>query len=84
MTTRLDRLKNAFSEALGTSPTVNFESLEYAKSSGWDSVAHMKLVSEIENAFDIMLDTDDVIGMSSFRVAKEIVSKYGVDLNSAQ
>lgn len=84
MATRLDRLKSAFSEALALPPDTNFDSLEYAKSAGWDSVAHMKLVSEIENAFDIMLDTDDVIGMSSFPIAKDIVAKYGVDLNSAQ
>jgi acyl carrier protein len=84
MTTGLDRLSNAFVEALGVSPDAAFDDLEYAKTPGWDSVAHMRLVAEIESAFDIMLDTDDVINMSSFRVAKEIVSKYGVSLDSAQ
>jgi acyl carrier protein len=84
MTTGLERLKHAFSEALGLASDADFDHLEYAKTSGWDSVAHMKLVSEIENTFDIMLDTDDVINMSSFRVATEIVSKYGVAPDSAQ
>jgi acyl carrier protein len=84
MPTNADRLKTAFSEALGVAPDANFDELEYAKTRGWDSVAHMRLVSEIENVFDIMLDTDDVIGMSSFPVAKEIVAKYGVDLSAAQ
>lgn len=84
MPTNTDRLKAAFSEALGVGPDANFEQLEYAKTRGWDSVAHMRLVSEIENAFDIMLDTDDVIGMSSFPVAKEIVAKYGIDLNATK
>ncbi len=83
MTTGLDRLKNCFSEALGVGPDADFDDLEYAKTSGWDSVAHMKLVAEIESAFDIMLDTDDVINMSSFRVAKEIVSGHGIALDSA-
>jgi len=32
------------------------------KTPGWDSVAHMRLVAEIESAFDIMMDTEDVIG----------------------
>ena len=40
----------------------------------------MQLVSTIETAFDLMLDTDDVIGMSSYDKAKEIVRKYGVAL----
>ncbi|HVW10525.1 MAG TPA: acyl carrier protein [Bryobacteraceae bacterium] len=84
MATKLDSLKTAFSDALGVAPDTKFDDLAYAKSAGWDSVAHMKLVSEIENVFDIMLDTDDVIGMSSFPVAKDIVAKYGVDLDSPQ
>lgn len=83
MPTNADRLKTAFSEALGVAPDTNFDQLEYAKTRGWDSVAHMRLVSEIENTFDIMLDTDDVIGMSSFPVAKDIVAKYGIDLSAA-
>ena len=44
----------------------------------WDSVAHMQLVNAIELAFDIMLDTDDVIAMSSYQKAREIVGKHGV------
>ena len=36
----------------------------------------MALVAEIEAAFDIMLETDDIIDMSSFAKAKEIVAKY--------
>jgi len=46
---------------------------------GWDSVSHMLLVSEIENAFDIMLDTDDVIDFSSFEKGKEILKKYEIE-----
>ena len=74
----LDRLKNAYVEAIGVSPSSDFESFEYAKTAGWDSVAHMRLVAAIEGAFDIMLDTEDVIDMSSFRKAREILGKYDV------
>ena len=41
----------------------------------------MKLIADIELAFDIMLDTDDVIDMSSFPIARKIVAKYGVSLD---
>jgi acyl carrier protein len=76
--TALDRLKNAYMEALGVSPASDFEAFEYAKTAGWDSVAHMRLVAGIETAFDIMLATEDVIDMSSFRKAREILGKYDV------
>jgi acyl carrier protein len=70
------KLQGAFVRALGVPEDADFESMEYSKTAGWDSVAHMALVAEIEGAFDIMLSTEDVIGMSSFHKAKEIVAKY--------
>lgn len=77
-----ERLKAAFVESLGLAlESVNWSVLEYRSIPQWDSVAHMQLVAEIEDAYDIMLDIDDVIGMSSFEVSKEIIAKYGVDFS---
>jgi acyl carrier protein len=73
-----EKLKSAFVSALGVSPDGDFEAMAYGQTPGWDSIAHMALISEIETAFDIMLATDDVIGMSSFLKAKEIVARAGV------
>jgi acyl carrier protein len=73
-----DKLKQAFQAVLALDPATDFAQVEYGKTPGWDSVAHMSLVAEIENAFDIMLDSDDVIDMSSFGKAKEILAKYDV------
>jgi len=74
----LEKLKNAFVNALRVSPDTDFESLAYGQTTGWDSVGHMDLIMQIEGAFDIMLPTDAVIGMSSFLKAKEIVARSGV------
>jgi acyl carrier protein len=72
-------LKKVFSVALGLDPeTTDWDGLKYRGIPEWDSVAHMQLVAEIEDTFDIMLETDDVIGMSSFSVALEILARYGV------
>ncbi len=58
--------------------------LTYQGISAWDSVGHMSLISSLENAFDIMFDTMDVIDFSSYEKGKEILSKeeYGVDFNA--
>jgi len=80
VTSSMDKLKNAFVKVLGVSPDSNFESMAYGQTPGWDSVAHMNLIAEIEMTFDIMLATDDVIGMSSFPKAKQIVARNGVSL----
>ena len=55
--------------------------LKYQDITAWDSIGHMQLVAELEDAFDIMLDTDDIIDLSSYEKGKEILSKedYGVE-----
>jgi acyl carrier protein len=80
--TNLEKLRQAFAEGLGVNPAQITEDLAYGNP-GWDSVAHMAVVAAIERAFDIMLETEDVIGMSSFSKAKDIVSKYGVTFDIA-
>lgn len=74
------KLKQAFQAGLGVPAGTDYESLAYAKSEGWDSVAHMKLIASIEEAFDIMMDTEDVIALSSYPIAREIVKKYEASL----
>ena len=49
--------------------------LEYQAIPEWDSVGHMTLIAALEDAFDIMMDTDDIIDFSSFEKGKEILSK---------
>jgi acyl carrier protein len=74
------KLQNAFVSGLGLEGEVNFADLEYGKHELWDSIAHMQLVADIEREFGIMMDTDDVVAMSSYLVAEGIVVKYGVTL----
>ena len=74
----LEKLKGAFVAVLHVDPSAEFSALRYAQAPGWDSVAHMALVAEIEGAFDIMLTTEEVIDLSSFPKAQEIAGKHGV------
>ncbi len=76
------KLQAAFVQALGIPSDTDFDSLKYRGIPQWDSVAHMQLVAEVEDAFDIMIDTDDVIDMSSFPKIKTILQKYEVDFGA--
>ena len=71
-------LEAAFSKSLGIEANKVKDDLQYNSIPQWDSVAHMALIAELENSFDIMLDTDDIIYMSSVGKAKDILSKYDV------
>ncbi len=77
------KLVQCFAESLGLEVAKIDDTLSYGTIAEWDSRAHMALVAEIETAFDLMLDTDDIIAMSSFGETKSILSKYGVEFQDA-
>ncbi|MDD3334827.1 MAG: acyl carrier protein [Eubacteriales bacterium] len=77
--TNLEKYVKAFSEALEV-PESEVSTLVYGESAAWDSVGHMTLIAALEDAFDIMVDMDDIIDLSSFEKGKEILAKYDVEL----
>lgn len=74
----LKRLIRVFGEALGIDESIVVDDLLYNSIPEWDSIAHMALIAALESEFDIMMDTDDIIDMSSVKKAKEILSKYDI------
>lgn len=78
-----ETLSKAFRESLGLDESVDLSEVVYGQIEEWDSIAHMQLVAGIESAFDIMMDTDDVIKMSSFTIAREILTRqYDVNFDA--
>ena len=71
-----EKLRQIFAASLSIKTEEVQDDLKYATIPQWDSVAHMALVAAIEEGFDIMIDAEDVIDMSSFAKAKEIISKH--------
>lgn len=66
----IDAFVNAFSVEADSASTLRYQAIP-----AWDSVGHMSLIAAIEDAFDIMMDTDDIIEFESFQKGKEILSK---------
>lgn len=75
------KLIGAFTQSLGIEASQVSDALSYNSIPQWDSTAHMILIAELENVFQLMLDTDDIIDLSSFAQAKAILSKYEVDFS---
>jgi acyl carrier protein len=69
------KLREVFVEALDLDAGVDVENLKYRDIEAWDSVGHMALVAAIEDEFDVQFDTDQVIDMSSFKVAVDMVKE---------
>lgn len=76
--TNLEKYNNVFMENLQITED-QLAGLQYQGVELWDSVGHMSLVAALEDEFEIMIDTDDIIDLSSYEKGKEILAKYGVE-----
>ena len=52
--------------------------LSYQDVPAWDSVGHMGLISELEDAFDIQFATDDIVDFNSYEKGIELLKKYNI------
>lgn len=76
--TNLEKYNKAFCDSFEITDD-KLKGLKYQQTELWDSVGHMTLVANIEDSFDIMMETDDIIELSSYEKGMEILSqKYNV------
>lgn len=76
--TSLEKYNKAFCDSFEITEDM-LQNLKYQQIDQWDSIGHMVLVANIEDAFGITMLPDDVIELSSYEKGKEIlVSSYNV------
>ncbi len=68
-----------FSKSLSIDKKKFNEKIKYNDIPEWDSIGHMTLMSDLESAFNISIDTDDIIDFSSFKKGIQILKKYKVN-----
>ncbi len=44
----------------------------------WDSMAHLMLVSELESAFEVTMDDDDIMEIQTVADIKKTLKKLGI------
>lgn len=79
-TTPSEQLATAFRIALGAPADTDVTKLQYMQFEKWDSIAHLKLIAELETVFDVMFDADEILAMSSYDKAVELLKAKGVAL----
>ncbi len=76
--TNLEQYNQAFRQMLNVTDDM-LHGLSYQGIKEWDSIGHMELISAIEEAFDIEMETDDIVDFSGYEKGMEILSeKYGI------
>ena len=74
----ISKYNKAFMEALDVKED-QLADLKYQDVPTWDSVGHMGLISELEDAFDIKFETDDIVDFNSYAKGIELLKKYGIE-----
>ena len=77
----LEKYNKAFIDSLSISEKKLNQDLKYNEIPEWDSIGHMTLISNLETAFKITMETDDLIDLSSYKKGKQILSeKYKIEI----
>ena len=71
-------IEDIFSECFGISVKQVHDDIKYQEIEKWDSLNHLRFTAKLEEVYDIELDMDDIIDMSSVQKIKEILQNYGV------
>ena len=75
----LQKYKNVFMEVFNVNASELDESFTFKDVKRWDSVAHLTLISELEDAFDVLFESEDILHFGSYLNGIEILKRYGVD-----
>lgn len=78
--TNLEKYNQVFVDSFEISDENQLPELEYQGIELWDSVGHMGMIASLEDAFDIMFETDDIIDFNSYQKGKELLKKYNVEI----
>jgi len=76
--TNLEKYNHAFASTFQVNEQ-QLSTLNYQDVDGWDSIGHMKMIAELEDAFTILIETDDILDFSSYSKGFKILKKYGVE-----
>ena len=76
--TNKEKYDQVFIDSFSITPDQLNDKLVYQSVQQWDSIGHMGMVAALEEAFDIMMETDDIIDFGSYAKGIEILAKYNV------
>lgn len=74
-----NKLEKAFIIGLELKQGQDVTHLEYRAIPEWDSIGHMALIAELEEVFDVSFSTEQVLNLSSFDRAIQILQELGID-----
>ena len=69
----MSRLDDTIRDALELDPDVDLEAIAYRETPGWDSVAHLQLLTALEEGFDLVFEPHELMGMTDYASIRRVV-----------
>jgi acyl carrier protein len=79
MMRNIEKYRNAFINVLDLEEDDVCEELALGETREWDSIGHMTLITEIEEVFDVSIDSDWITEFNSYKSGIELLKRLGVD-----
>ncbi len=77
--TKLEKLNQIFCEVYSVEESALNEGFVNTNVETWDSIHQLSMVAAIEEAFDLMMDAEDILEMTSYVNVKNLLtSKYEI------
>lgn len=77
-----EKYDQVFLDCFGVTCDVLNDKFVYQCIPAWDSVGHMGMVAALEEVFNIMMETEDIIEFGSYTIGIEKMKKYGIDVSA--
>lgn len=78
--TNREKYNQAYVEVFGVEESVLNADFSKENVDAWDSVHQLNIIAILEEAFDIMLDPEDIMELTSYEKGITILNKYDVEL----
>lgn len=75
----LDKYNKIFCDLFDVDESDLNEDFRFGQAKGWDSLAHMELIANLEDNFGIMFDAEDILNFGNYENGKKLLSKYGIE-----
>jgi acyl carrier protein len=74
------KLKNILAKVLLIDESQISDGMSRKTVKEWDSMAHLMLVSELESAFEVTMDDDDIMKIQTVADIKKTLQKLGISV----
>jgi len=76
----LDKYNEIFCEVFSVKQDALHDEFSKESVDKWDSVLQLSLVTNIEDAFDVFFEPEDIMDFTSYKKGREILFKNGIEI----